>query len=210
MSSPLIQIKEFIDTISTSDLEKESLTRMAQVVYFVMSLKSNTNDNSDQIKVLAEEISEIKAAQADLISDQLRVIQSCELMKKIKVEKIEEFNATTKSIIEEPKSEIKLTEMTLKDYFVEKAIDGTFTVKSKDGKVRNLTVLCNLVYKQAKLDVSEGSPYNIKSDATDIEKRIYFSDAFEYIMNNINVLKNAESVHKYVNTQYQEYKKGTK
>jgi len=210
MASPLIQIKEFIDTITSSELEKESLTKMAQVVYFIMSLKSSTNDNSDQIKVLAEEINEIKVAQAELISDQLRVIQSCELMKKIQVDKIEEFNATTKSIIDEPKSEIKLTEMTLKDFFIEKAIGGTFTIKSKNGIVRDLAGLCKAVYNQAKLDVSDGSPYVIKPDATDIDKRIYFADAFEYIMNNIETLGNAKSVHRYVNTQYQEYKKGNK
>ena len=194
-----VSIKEYINQLSSSEIEQDTLYKHAAVTYFIMKQFSTSTTNDEQIKEIVKDINALKESHASMIEDNLRVIQSAELVKKINVDKIEEFNAVTKAIIDEPKAELKLKELTLKEYFIEGAIDDSITLKSRDGTIRNLSQLVETVYRQG---LGKDNVIKLPVNANDIEKRSYYSDAFEYIMNNVSKLSNAKVVYNTVNSQF--------
>lgn len=192
--------------VSTSELEQDNYIKIGKVLSFILE-----NQYNSKFKAMEERLDELEKAnhqlaesQAKMVEDNLRVIQSAEMVKNIDETKISEFNKKVKQIMEEqPTAELKLKELTCKDYFIDKGIDKTYTTTSK-GVTRDLSQLMKLIYNLGGLKTPE---YTLSPSANDAEKRKYFADGYEYMMNNIETNRNAKLVYNGVKAAYEEYLK---
>lgn len=198
-------IESFINTLGVSELEKNSLINIGKVLHYIVENQlSGFKTFEDRLTSMERSIARVEEEHSKLIEDNLKITQTNELLKNIDTTKIQEFNLESSKILNEVASpELKLTQITFKDYFIERGIDRTFTMKTA-GVSRDIAELIKAIYKQAGLTSEE---YILDPNANDIQRRKYLEDGFEFMKANLenNSVKNARVVDKKIYEAYLTY-----
>ena len=198
-------LESFINDLGVSDIEKNSLLNFGKVLKYVIETQlSEFKTFENRLSSIERSILKVEEDHQKLIEDNLKITQTNELFKNIDTTKIQEFNAESTKILNDVASpELKLTQMSYEQYFIERGIDKGFIMKS-GGISRDIPELIRLIYKQAGLTTPE---YVLDTNANDIEKRAYLKAGFEFMMSNLENqdIKNAAVINRNINASYRTY-----
>lgn len=166
----------------TEGEEFTKLVNIGRLIEFVM--RTYNSDQTTNIEELFARQAETDKKIANVIADNLRVIQFSEMNLKISTEKITEFAAKAEEELKEPQKECKLINKTVRDMFID---DGLKSVEGFALKVRGVDTdlfgFGDLIYKQAKCDMTSPQ-YKIPKEADTATKRTYLADLYDFIETN--------------------------
>lgn len=169
-------LETYINSITDSALERETLIKYAKIMSFVLG-----NLPKVDTKVIEDRISAVESNIATLYADQSKAIQALEINKKLSVEKISELNERIKSAKEEPKPDLCLVDKPPRDIFSECGLTPEFTLLIQN-KSYTLAELSKLIYKKGGFDVETAtSEYVIPTGADDAYKTRFYEKLYDYI-----------------------------
>lgn len=206
MSSP--NLESFINEMNISDMEKSSLSNFGKVVQFILNeqLKCFKSIN-ERIELVEKAVAKVEENHIKLIEDNLRMTQTNELFKSIDTTKIQEFNAEATQILKDVASpELKLSQMTYEEYFIERGIDKGYVMKSR-GVERDIIELIKVMYKQAVTSGMFNEAPTLEPTANDIQKREFLAAGFKFMCDNVDnsLIKNACVINKNIKSAYNKY-----
>ena len=205
-----IVLENFIKSLTSVEPEQDLLLKQAKIFVFIVESIINKKVDNTRLDNIETNIANIAAEQAKLMEDNLRVVQSAEMLSKISTTRIDEFNAVTKKILEEPIVELKLAIKTFEEFVVEKGVSNTFTIVS-NGTSRNLAQLLDVTVNQAKKNNLPHIFTDIvySSELNDVDKRRYFADGLKFLEDNKDdkLITNAGRVLNKLRIAYEDYKR---